>query len=232
MELHPYRAYRPGLQSRAVAIFGICWHSLGAFFVSHSSAQVGRETWASPNSGEGPLQKPQTRSRRICARAQAARLARGAYSTSLTLFQSVALLEVLARWPASQPSSADHSPVQRRSGAQRQQHTLSTTSAQYAAQYAIPYSSDTLHCVPLQRPRQQKGCIICMMHILHLYFDLVAELEVHHLAPSMLPPLQSVLPCQPLHWRPHSRRPPCLRRRPCVSQFQQYLALPYSQQQL
>ena len=215
MELHPYRAYRPGLQSRAVAIFGICWHRLGAFFVSHSSAQVGRETWASPNSGEGPLQKPQTRSRRTCARAQAARLARGACSPLFcTLFQSVALLEVLARWPASQPSSADHSPVQRRSGAQRQQHTLSTTSAQYAAQYAIPYPSDTLHCWLSQRPKRQKMCLMHMMHNLHLYFDLVAELEVHHLAPSMLPPLQSALPCQPLRWRPHSRRPPCLRRRP------------------
>ena len=179
MELHPYRAYRPGLKSRAVAIFGICWHRLGAFFVSHSSAQVGRETWASPNSGEGPLQKPQTRSRRTCARAQAARLARGAYCQVLseplcfTLFQSVALLEVLARWPASQPSSADHSPVQRRSGAQRQQHTLSTTSAQYAAQYAIPYPSDTWHCWLSQRPKRQeiKTCLMQTMRNLHLYFD-------------------------------------------------------------
>ena len=139
------------------------------------------------------------------------------FASFFTLFQSVALLEVLARWPASQPSSADHSPVQRRSGAQRQQHTLSTTSAQYAAQYAIPYPSDTLHCWLSQRPKRQKMCLMHMMHNLHLYFDLVAELEVHHLAPSMLPPLQSALPCQPLRWRPHSRRPPCLRRRPCIS---------------
>ena len=193
----------------------------GAFFVSHCSAHRLAEK-------PGPLltvERAHYRSHRLEVDAHVLGLKppdwpeapiRQVLSEPLcfTLFQSVALLEVLARWPASQPSSADHSPVQRRSGAQRQQHTLSPISAQYAAQYAIPYPSDTLHCWLSQRPKRQKMCLMHMMHNLHLYFDLVAELEVHHLAPSMLPPLQSVLPCQPLHWRPHSRRPPCLRRRP------------------